>query len=572
MLTRRTNHHEVVLPMSLIRKRCRWSCIWPAVASLIAGCAPAVAAGSDGVYAESHALIIAASRYTGGWPDLPGVAGDTEIVREALNSQGFDCEVVADPDRQTLTSAIEGFIHRKCLNPENRIVVYYLGHGHTLRQSWNGTMGYIVPAESPPPGDEAAFRASAVPLQRFENYAREMQAKHALFVFDSCFSGEIFTQMRGRSEYIADRARYPVRLFITAGSADEPVPDHSEFTRSFALGVQGDADRNQDGYVSGNELCDYLKERVTNYSRNTQHPQSGTIRDPNLDRGDILFQVRGSERVAMPTATGAVEVARAETLQDPVIAVMPFYGVLERTAEDGLVLQQLIEREIYDRTLGEGGLAVARTGANQQVRSHAQAVSMARSLAAALVVWGEVIELGGTLQVRPFLTDLMAGEPKTIELSREGDRAPDTAAGFRRSTEVTDRVLRIVADHLDSVPHEGSSYRKRWGLAALTTESGPTPEINPAEVACGPEAFATRDGCASCFEHRAQLCREALQLAFRNSAWARALAEAMARAQRVLPPLPPDSPGCELLRKSGGQCDHLIVECGDIRDFARAWR
>ena len=46
---------------------------------------------------------------------------------------------------------------------------------------------------------------------------------------------------------------------------------------------------NQDGYVTGNELGNYLRQNLREYDTQ-QTPQFGTIRDPELDQGDIVFR------------------------------------------------------------------------------------------------------------------------------------------------------------------------------------------------------------------------------------------------------------------------------------------
>jgi len=42
-----------------------------------------------GLYKESHALVIGASQYTNGWPKLPGVKEDMQMVGKILKEHGF---------------------------------------------------------------------------------------------------------------------------------------------------------------------------------------------------------------------------------------------------------------------------------------------------------------------------------------------------------------------------------------------------------------------------------------------------------------------------------------------------
>jgi TonB family protein len=242
------------------------------------------------LYDKSYALVIGVSDYTAGWPKLPGVKKDIEEVARALERQGFQVTKVENPDSAQLDKAFKTFIDEHGLNVENRLLFYFAGHGHTVKQSYGEEMGYIVPVDAPNPNrDPAGFMSKAMDMQQMELYARRIQSKHALFLFDSCFSGALFSLSRAVPDNIGYKTARPVRQFITSGSADEQVPDHSIFREQFIEAIEGEADSNHDGYVTGTELGEFLQDKVVNYSRNAQHPQYGKIRNPNLDKGDFVF-------------------------------------------------------------------------------------------------------------------------------------------------------------------------------------------------------------------------------------------------------------------------------------------
>ena len=249
---------------------------------------------SDGeaveLYQQSHALLIGVSDYQAGWPDLPGVKQDVQAVETALAEQGFNVVTVMDPTRDELDAAFTDFINQYGQAPDSRLLFYFSGHGHTLTLAYGDEMGYIVPIDAPNPHeDEVGFIANALDMQMIEVYAKRVQAKHALFLFDSCFSGTIFSMTRAVPESISYKTAKPVRQFLTSGSADEQVPDESVFRRQFIAALQGEGDLNSDGYVSGSELGEFLQDSVVNYSKGSQHPQYGKIRHANLDKGDFIF-------------------------------------------------------------------------------------------------------------------------------------------------------------------------------------------------------------------------------------------------------------------------------------------
>ena len=267
------------------------------------------------LYTKSYALIIGISDYTNGWSDLPGVSRDISAVKQSLEGHGFNVTVVKNANSREIKDAFDSFISKYSREFNTRLLVYFSGHGYTLKQSWGGEMGYIVPADAPNPNSDVnGFEDKAIDMEMMEVYAKRMSSKHALFMFDCCFSGSIFSLSKSAPAIISYKTSEPVRQFITAGSADEEVPDESIFCRQFVTGLDGDADLNEDGYISGSELGEYLQTSVVNYSYNAQHPQYGKIRNPKLDKGDFIFVVgNNSEKEKSAPAISIAEETKIET-------------------------------------------------------------------------------------------------------------------------------------------------------------------------------------------------------------------------------------------------------------------
>ncbi|MBI4390211.1 MAG: SUMF1/EgtB/PvdO family nonheme iron enzyme [Nitrospinae bacterium] len=266
------------------------------------------------LYKESHALVIGVSEYTGGWPRLPGVADDVREVTKALESAGFRVTAVMDPDRDRLDKAFTDFINEYGQARDNRLLLYFAGHGHTAKLEYGAEMGYIVPADAPDPNrDKAGFLRKAMDMQMVEVFARRIQSKHAAFMFDSCFSGSLFALTRAIPQVIQEKTALPVRQFITAGTANQEVPDESLFRRMFVRALQGDGDLNRDGYMTVTELGQYLEDTVTNYSKRSQTPKYGKIRDPILDQGDFVFPLK----IAPEAEKTPQELARLEPREEP---------------------------------------------------------------------------------------------------------------------------------------------------------------------------------------------------------------------------------------------------------------
>jgi len=241
-----------------------------------------------GYYEKSVALLIAISDYTNGWPNLESVNAEIDKVEETLTQKGYEIVRINNPNTRQLKEAYASFIDKYGYEEESRLLFYYSGHGHTIE---DGRKGYLVPADAPHPETNLKeFKRKALDMNQLLSWARQMDAKHGLFLFDSCFSGTIFKQrnlLPNTPPPIDEWTDRPVRQFITAGSAGETVPANSTFTPAFVDAIKGKADLNGDGYVIGTELGLYLKSEVRKYVPQT--PQYGKIDDYELSRGDFVF-------------------------------------------------------------------------------------------------------------------------------------------------------------------------------------------------------------------------------------------------------------------------------------------
>ncbi|NQU41627.1 MAG: caspase family protein [Lentisphaerae bacterium] len=247
---------------------------------------------SDGqdvsLYENSYALLVGVSDYQAGWPRLPSIPREIADVEAALKANGFSTTTILDPDYAQLEGGFREFIRAYGYDPGNRLLFYFAGHGWSRR---GGEQGYLVPVNAPDPNkDERGFLRKALTMTQILAWCKEMEARHALFLFDSCFSGTIFTtrSLPDHPPHITPLIAKPVRQFITAGDAGEEVPAKSVFTPLFIRALQGEADLTGDGYVTGTELGLFLREKAM-YYQTGQTPQYGKIRDPRLDRGDFVF-------------------------------------------------------------------------------------------------------------------------------------------------------------------------------------------------------------------------------------------------------------------------------------------
>ena len=262
------------------------------------------------LYKASYALIVGNGNYTH-WDSLPGALQDVKEVKDVLEAHGFDVTLETDMNKVDFEGALAEFAFESGKDEDSRLLFYYAGHGYTRKAANGQDLGYLVMVDAPTLAtDEIGFEVASIDMSSLVTQAEKIQARHVLFMFDSCFSGTIFNVRNELQlpEGILDSVKYPVRQFITAGRAGETVPDCSYFKVAFLDLIQGRVPEPfSDGYITGEELGYYLKNKVPKYNKN-QHPQYGKIHDPNLDKGDFVFVLPQTGNSSRVTIVGKDEV------------------------------------------------------------------------------------------------------------------------------------------------------------------------------------------------------------------------------------------------------------------------
>ena len=245
------------------------------------------------LYDDYHAVVVGVSDYQY-WPKLPNAARDAEEVAEQLKRMGVQVKLVLNPTYRELKTALNKMVYETGLKKNRGVLFYYAGHGETETLADGAKMGYIIPRDCPLlKQDPMGFATHAVSMREIESASLKIRSKHVLMLFDSCFSGALFSLVRAVPDDITEKSLLPVRQYITAGTEEESVPDKSTFKRCLLIGLNGNADLTGDGYITGSELGMYLSDKVVNYTHRQQHPQYGKINNPDLDQGDFVFALKG---------------------------------------------------------------------------------------------------------------------------------------------------------------------------------------------------------------------------------------------------------------------------------------
>ena len=244
------------------------------------------------LYNDSYALIIGNGAYPAknGWRPLPGAVEDVKEVAEVLERHGFNVTLKIDVTKTEFNKVFSEFIYKSGKDKDNRLLFYYAGHGHTTKSVIGEDLGYLVMLDTPHPENAGEFDLYSIDMVKFVADSKKIHAKHVLFMFDSRLSGTILNLRNQVTPlHITERIRNPVRQFITAGRADEPVPDRSVFKKAFLNLLERRVEEPlPDGYLTGVELADYLYRTLPEFPEG-QHPQHGKILDPQLNTGDFVF-------------------------------------------------------------------------------------------------------------------------------------------------------------------------------------------------------------------------------------------------------------------------------------------
>ncbi len=257
-------------------------------------------------YRGNFALVIGISDYNNGWDSLPGVRNDIQRVEEALAKHHFEVIVCRNPTRRQLEDTITYFISHYGQEVDNRLIVYFAGHGYSKSLAYGDYEGYIVPVDAPDPRiDSTNFMMKAKMIRDFTNYSTQIQAKHALFMFDACFSGALFSGTIIQPLPVTIYTGQQVRQFITSGSANQTVPDKSIFCDLFVQALSSyNADMIRDSFLTASELGAFLQMEFIKRNLSLQQtPQYGKSRDERLSKGDFVFSLRENLNNVPPVYT-----------------------------------------------------------------------------------------------------------------------------------------------------------------------------------------------------------------------------------------------------------------------------
>lgn len=301
-------------------------------------------------YGNSWAIVIGIDDYAK-WPKLQYAARDAQGVRQTLIDKfGFAPQRVVslkngEATRAGILAAFHDTLAHGEVQKNDRIFVFFAGHGATRKLSSGRDLGYIVPVDS----DPKQFATDAIPMTEIQNIAESLSAKHVLFVMDACYSGLGLTRGGGSNSFLRDNAKRIGRQMLTAGGTDQLVADggpngHSVFTWTLLQGLAGKGDLNGDGLITATELAAYIAPAVAGVSNQT--PAFGSL--PGSEGGDFVFELPSenefigaqtaqlsNDAIALNSKLDAARPAVAATTESKPAAAAPAVAVIVKDLQGG---------------------------------------------------------------------------------------------------------------------------------------------------------------------------------------------------------------------------------------------
>jgi peptidoglycan/xylan/chitin deacetylase (PgdA/CDA1 family) len=217
-------------------------------------------------YRDSWALVVGIDKYPK-WPQLSYAVRDARAIESTLIERlGFTKEKVitltdGEATRANILKALTQWSGKDKPQRDDRVFVFFAGHGATRKLPSGRDLGYLVPVDA----DPQSLASEGIAMSDLQNIAEDLVAKHVFFAMDACYSGLGLT--RGASSpgdrFHKQNSKRVGRQMLTAGGADQMVADggpggHSVFTWTLLQGLNGKADLNGDGLITATELAAYV--------------------------------------------------------------------------------------------------------------------------------------------------------------------------------------------------------------------------------------------------------------------------------------------------------------------------
>jgi hypothetical protein len=230
------------------------------------------------------ALVIGNEQYVD-FERLRTPLADVRAIADVLTRQyGFKVTTLANATRYQIVSALSRL--RQEATERDNVLIYYAGHGYLDDTT---SRGYWLPVDA-----EHDNLGNWLSTSDITDVLAGLQAKHALILADSCFSGTLLrsalnVSIDERQSMLHKLSSRRSRSIMTSGGL-EPVVDngggrHSVFAKALLEALRDNRQR-----LEAARLFMQIRDRVSVNA--TQTPQYGPLRNAGHEGGDFIFERR----------------------------------------------------------------------------------------------------------------------------------------------------------------------------------------------------------------------------------------------------------------------------------------
>ena len=212
--------------------------------------------------------------------DLAGVLAD-------VNRGEFDVVTLKNQASYQVLQKLQKTI--KQLQADDLLLVYYSGHGKPNKSNILHLTTFDTVINE--------LESTAIPIHRVYDIIATGKAKKIIIILDCCYSGAAGQGFRGDindglQQLNNARGTYLVTASTELQVAHENTSDgYGLFTKHLIAGLTtGDADKDGDGFISMNELYDYVHDKVI-----AENPNQQPTKHVKEERGSLMIAKSGRD-------------------------------------------------------------------------------------------------------------------------------------------------------------------------------------------------------------------------------------------------------------------------------------
>ncbi|MCV3214405.1 ABC transporter substrate-binding protein [Plectonema radiosum NIES-515] len=218
------------------------------------------------------ALLIGVSEYEPGLTSLPAATKDVKAMEGVLQHPeigGFDeIKVLENPQRQVMEEAIETLFDGR--QKDDLVLLFFSGHGI---KDESGKL-YFATHNTRKNSQARLVETTAVAASSVHKFMTTSRSRHQVVILDCCFSGAFAEGLSAKDDKdngfvdIKNQLGGEGRAVLTSSTStqysfEQQGADTSTYTRYIVEGLEtGAADRDEDGWISVDELHEYAAKKV----------------------------------------------------------------------------------------------------------------------------------------------------------------------------------------------------------------------------------------------------------------------------------------------------------------------